>query len=107
LSPIRFAFDRTTLTPEAREQLDAFAGCLLATAVRIQLDGFCDPRGSAEYNRWLAWDRAAAVAAHLKGRGVPAKQLSTRFRNLTGPACPASSEACFADQRRVEATELR
>jgi len=104
LEPIYFAFDRTTLSAAAREALDSYAACLQSTAGSVRLEGQTDPRGAVEYNRWLAWDRAAAVSAYLQERGVPAKRLKARVGKVVDPEnCPASSEPCFARLRRVDA----
>jgi outer membrane protein OmpA-like peptidoglycan-associated protein len=106
LEPVFFAFDSVTLSANARGALDRFAACLGSAPLRVRLEGQCDPRGAAEYNRWLAWDRAAAVAAYLSGRGVPASRLKARVRDVGGPACEDGSEGCFAQLRRVEAVLL-
>lgn len=106
LAPIHFEFDRATLTPEARESLDRYLACLPAAGVRLRVEGHCDARGSDQYNQWLGWDRAAAVAAYLRGHGVPAKRVRTRFLGKSNPLCTESTAACHARNRRVEVARV-
>jgi len=103
LEPVRFGFDSSALPAEARPSLDRYAACLATTTSTIRLEGQSDPRGSVEYNRWLAWDRAAAVRAYLQGKGVPGRRLLARVSGTFDPACPEGSESCFAALRRVDA----
>jgi outer membrane protein OmpA-like peptidoglycan-associated protein len=103
LEPVRFGFDSSALPADAHPSLDRFAACLATTTVTIRLEGMSDPRGSVEYNRWLAWDRAAAVRVYLQERGVPERRLLARVSSAVDPGCPDGSEPCFAALRRVEA----
>jgi peptidoglycan-associated lipoprotein len=103
VAPIHFDFDRSTLTAEAREALDGFAACLQGSAVRVRLEGHCDARGTDEYNRWLAWDRAAAVRAHLVERGVTLGRMRIKYLGKSQPICDEATEACYARNRRVDA----
>lgn len=106
LQPIRFAFDRATLTPEARESLDGFVACLPAASVRLRVEGHCDTRGSDLYNQWLGWDRAAAVTAYLRERGVPARQVRTHYLGKSRPVCTEATSSCHALNRRVEVLRI-
>ena len=103
LEPVRFGFDSSALPAEARPSLDRYAACLATTTSTIRLEGQSDPRGSVEYNRWLAWDRAAAVRAYLQEQGVPGRRLLARVSGTVDPGCPEGSEDCFAALRRVDA----
>jgi OOP family OmpA-OmpF porin len=99
---VRFEFAKVVLTTEARAELGRFAACAAASRMAIRVEGHSDRRGSADYNRWLAWDRAAAVSAYLRERGVPDRRIRTRSAGAASPLCEESTEPCFARNRRVE-----
>jgi peptidoglycan-associated lipoprotein len=99
---IHFAFDRATLTSEALESLDRFMACLPTARAKLRVEGHCDARGGDQYNLWLGWERAAAVAAYLRERGVPARRVSTRYLGKASPVCAEATAACHARNRRVE-----
>jgi peptidoglycan-associated lipoprotein len=102
LAPVRFGFDKATLTAEARRALDAFAACVAPGASSLQVDGHCDVRGSAAYNMGLGERRAAAVASYLESHGVAAGRISTSSFGKSRPLCGERTEACHARNRRVE-----
>jgi outer membrane protein OmpA-like peptidoglycan-associated protein len=66
------------------------------------VEGHTDAVGTDEYNRWLAWDRAAAAAAYLRERGLAPGRVTTRFVGKGRPVCREATEACYARNRRVE-----
>lgn len=100
--PLRFEFDKASLTPEAREALDRFVACVAASLRKVRVEGHTDAVGTDEYNRWLAWDRAAAAAAYLRERGLAPGRVTTRFVGKGRPVCREATEACYARNRRVE-----
>jgi outer membrane protein OmpA-like peptidoglycan-associated protein len=102
LAPVRFGFDKATLTPEARRALDGFATCVAPGASSLQVDGHCDVRGSAAYNMALGERRAAAVARYLERLGVAPGRISTSSFGKSRPLCGERTEACHARNRRVE-----
>jgi len=64
---VTFDFDKSTLTADDRQQLDALAGSLQSTRHYIlELTGGTDSTGSAEYNYALSQKRADAVANYLQ-----------------------------------------
>jgi peptidoglycan-associated lipoprotein len=103
LEPVRFSFASIELTAGVQRELDAFAACLGGTTSAVRLEGHCDARGGVEFNQWLADERARAVAAYLKDRGVDAKRISTGYKGKASPLCTEESEPCHARNRRVEA----
>jgi outer membrane protein OmpA-like peptidoglycan-associated protein len=102
IPPLEFAFDSAALSGDARASLEGLAACVAATRARLRVEGHTDARGSRQYNAWLAWDRAAAVAAFLRSRGLPEGRVTTRFVGKARPLCADESEACYARNRRVE-----
>lgn len=66
LEDIRFAFDKTDLSPEYGQLLDALAGALVKYGnMRIELSGYADAKGNSAYNLKLSRLRADMVAARL------------------------------------------
>ena len=59
---IFFETDRSELSVEARQTLDALAPALLkAPDYQVNIEAFADDRGTVQYNLRLAADRAASV----------------------------------------------
>ena len=68
----------------------------------IRLEGHADERGSREYNIGLGERRAQAVRQMLLIQGVSADQISTVSFGEERPVGFGSSEADYAQNRRVE-----
>jgi len=99
---LRFGFDESALTPDARDRLEKVAGCLRARPVaRTVVTGHCDERGTTEYNLALGSRRAEAVRKYLIELGV-AGTLETVTMGKERPLCAESTEACWAQNRRAE-----
>lgn len=67
----------------------------------IILEGYCDERGTREYNIGLGSRRAAAVRNFLTLQGVNGDQIKTTSYGEAFPADPAHNEAAWAKNRRV------
>jgi outer membrane protein OmpA-like peptidoglycan-associated protein len=106
LSPVRFAFDSSTLSAESAASLDAFAACLAGSARPVRVEGHCDSHGPDVYNEWLGAQRAAAAARRLRERGVAPERITVRSMSAGSPTCADGTKACSARNRRVEATVL-
>lgn len=98
---VYFAFDQSDLDAAARATLDANAAWLNANGgVKVTIEGNADERGSREYNLALGQRRADAVRDFLTSRGVSADRIDTVSFGEEKPACKASGEACWAQNRR-------
>ena len=76
---IFFETDRSELSPEARQTLDALAPTLLqAPDYQVNIEAFTDDRGSEQYNLRLAADRAASVQNYLAAKGLIADKTSVQ-----------------------------
>jgi outer membrane protein OmpA-like peptidoglycan-associated protein len=73
---VEFAFNKATLTPKAKAELDAIAARAqgMPRAV-IELAGFTDPIGSPNYNLDLSRRRAWAVQRYLIDHNVPPRSI--------------------------------
>jgi len=104
LEKVYFDFDSYLLSPSAREALKKDADYLLKNipAVKVQVEGHCDERGSDEYNLALGEKRAKAALNYLVTLGVPAARLSFISYGKEKPADPGHDEAAWAKNRRAE-----
>ena len=73
-----FAFDSSALSENAEEILDTQVEWLKKHEnVNIIVQGYCDERGTREYNLALGERRANAVRDYLVAKGVAADRIST------------------------------
>jgi len=65
--PVHFEFDRSDIRTVDEVNLDRFAGVVSRyyPGVVVTVEGFADPAGSTEYNKWLSQQRADNVAAYI------------------------------------------
>jgi peptidoglycan-associated lipoprotein len=71
-----------------------------ATA-RVQIEGHCDERGTAEYNMALGAKRAQTAMDYLATLGIAANRLSTISYGEEVPLCKEQTEECWARNRRA------
>ncbi len=69
--------------------------------IRIQVEGHCDERGSAEYNLALGDRRATAAKDALVALGVPGDRLTTISYGKERPQCTEATEECYQKNRRA------
>jgi peptidoglycan-associated lipoprotein len=98
-----FDFDSFLLRAEDKPALEGHARLLAAQRdKRMSLEGHADERGGREYNLALGQKRAEAVARALELLGVNPNQVEPVSFGEERPADPASNEAAWAKNRRVE-----
>ena len=99
---IFFAFDRSDISPEARETLSRQADWLRRYPnVTVTIEGHCDERGTREYNLALGERRAQAAKNVLVASGIPASRISTISYGKERPAIVGSTEEAYAQNRRA------
>jgi len=97
-----FAFDRSDITPEARQILGRQADWLRRYPnVTVTVEGHCDERGTREYNLALGERRAQAVKNVLVASGISGSRVSTISYGKERPAVVGSSEESYAQNRRA------
>ena len=102
LKDIGFNFDSADLSETARATLKANAEWLKANpSARVQIEGHCDERGTAEYNMALGAKRAQAAMDYLSTLGVAANRLSTISYGEEIPVCKEHNEDCWVKNRRA------
>ncbi len=108
LQRVHFAFDSTTLLPEARSSLQAAAEHLIANPnISLFLDGHTDLRGTTEYNVALGDRRAQTVLDYLVRLGIDPARLQTVTFGPTRPLRDGSDPTAHAFNRRVEFRVMR
>ena len=102
LQTVYFDFDSAVLRPDALATLDKNAAKLRARGGDglIQIAGYCDERGTQEYNLALGERRALAVREYLIKMGVPGSRMITISYGEEVPANPGHDESAWAQNRR-------
>ena len=99
---IYFALDRFAVAPAERPKLQAVIKWLTENADKnLVLVGYCDWRGTAEYNLGLGDRRANAVKRYLESLGVKTERLETLSKGST-EAKQTGGESQWAKDRRVD-----
>jgi len=101
-----FDYDQHTLRNDAISTLAADSK-ELATILqqypgyKLKIEGYCDERGSSEYNVALGDARAKAAKDYLVNAGVAASQLDTVSFGKEQQVCTEHEESCWQKNRRV------
>ena len=108
LNRINFDFDQYTLTPAATAVLAANAAYMQSNpTIKVRIEGYCDERGSDEYNLALGERRAQAAMNYLVSLGVAKDRLSTISYGEEMPLDPGHNEEAWAKNRRDEFKVVR
>lgn len=100
---ILFGFDSSTLSAEAKANLDKMITVFSTYPdTDIEIQGHTDNTGAAAYNQTLSEKRAKAVYDYLIAKGVAPARLKVVGYGLTSPKYPNDTEANRALNRRVE-----
>ena len=98
-----FRTDEAVVADTTGVRLATLAGTLARMSdVRVQLDGYADERGNAEYNQALSERRASTVANYLVMRGVSAARVRSQGFGETMPIADNETIEGRARNRRVE-----
>ena len=102
LKDIRFDFDKYDIRPQDTEILKDNAALLRQYPnVKVQIEGHCDERGTAEYNLALGERRANSTMRYLLSIGISADRLSTISYGEEKPLDPGHNEEAWANNRRA------
>ncbi|WP_291327916.1 peptidoglycan-associated lipoprotein Pal [Desulfovibrio sp. UCD-KL4C] len=100
---IHFDFDSFEIKPEYRPLLQTKAELLKKYPnITIVIEGFCDDRGTEEYNLALGERRARAAYEFLILLGVAPERLSIVSFGEENPIDPAQNETAWEMNRRVQ-----
>lgn len=100
---IRFDTNKSTLTPQAQENLDKLFPILNGNPdTDIQIFGYTDSTGSTDYNLTLSQKRAAAVKGYLTSKGLRSKRFKTFGYGVADPIASNETADGRSQNRRVE-----
>ncbi len=102
---INFDTGKATISADSTALLDSLAAVAgKCAAFKIEVGGHTDARGKAEANKALSQSRAAAVEEYLKGKGVPATQMTAAGYGEEKLLDKGDTDAAHAQNRRIEFT---
>jgi outer membrane protein OmpA-like peptidoglycan-associated protein len=104
---IQFDFDSARIRPESLVALGNLAAALGSAALlpsKFVIEGHTDAKGSAEYNRKLSDQRAAAVKDLLVAKGIDGARLVSVGKGSSELANASAPQA--AENRRVKIVNL-
>jgi peptidoglycan-associated lipoprotein len=100
---IFFDYDSYDLRPDAASSVAQAAAYLSAhPSIKVVIGGYCDDRGSAEYNLALGENRANAARTALVSAGVPASRLRVISYGKEKQFCTEEDESCWQQNRRAQ-----
>ncbi|MGH9455372.1 MAG: peptidoglycan-associated lipoprotein Pal [Terriglobia bacterium] len=101
LQDIYFDFNQSTLRPEAEQTLTQNASYLKGHPdAKVRIEGYCDQRGSEEYNLGLGDRRATAAKNYLANLGISADRVATLSYGKDKPFCTETTDECYQQNRR-------
>ena len=99
---IFFDYDADAIRTDAESTLSKDASYLVSHAdVKVVIGGYCDERGSDEYNLALGQRRADSTKTALVAAGVAASRIRVISYGKEKPFCSESNEACWQQNRRA------
>ena len=97
-----FAYDKYDVLSSDANILSQDAAFLKAhPEIKVVIGGYCDERGSDEYNLALGQNRAAAALKALINSGVDAKRIRVVSYGKEKPFCNDNTESCWQQNRRA------
>jgi peptidoglycan-associated lipoprotein len=105
-----FDYDKHDIRPDAQKTLMEDSHSLAEIlkdypTYKLTVEGYCDERGSEEYNMALGDARAKQAKEYLVTLGLPANQLKTVSYGKNRPVCTNENEACWQKNRRAHITQ--
>lgn len=98
-----FDYDSFDLRPDAQTSVAQAAAYLTANpAIRIVIGGYCDDRGSAEYNLALGENRANSAKTALVAAGVAPGRIRVVSYGKEKQFCTEENETCWQQNRRAQ-----
>jgi len=102
IQDIFYDYDDYNLRTEAQSTLARDAAYLVSHPnIKVVIGGYCDERGSNEYNLALGQNRADAAKNALVTAGVAANRIRVISYGKEKPFCMESNEDCWQQNRRA------
>ena len=103
VADIFFDYDSYALRPEGEASATKAASYLVSHPdIKIVIGGYCDDRGSAEYNLALGENRANAAKTALVNAGVAANRIRVVSYGKEKQFCTDDTEECWQQNRRAQ-----
>ncbi|MDO8804877.1 MAG: OmpA family protein [Elusimicrobiota bacterium] len=103
IRPVYFDFDGYGLPEELRKTLQNNAAILKTHKEwLVVVEGYCDSRGTTEYNLALGQKRAKEVRDYYTRLGVPESSIGAISYGKEKPSCEEETDACWANNRRAD-----
>jgi peptidoglycan-associated lipoprotein len=100
-----FDYDSFDINASSQTAVNQAANYLVQhPAIRILIGGYCDERGSAEYNLALGENRANAAKTALVSAGIAATRIRTVSYGKEKQFCTEATESCWQQNRRAQFT---
>ncbi|QNI35494.1 peptidoglycan-associated lipoprotein Pal [Edaphobacter albus] len=100
---IFFDYDSYDVRPDAQASIPAAASYLNAhPAIKVVIGGYCDERGSAEYNLALGENRANSAKTALVNAGVSGSRIRVISYGKEKQFCTEQNESCWQQNRRAQ-----
>ncbi len=100
---ILFDFNKSSLKPEAKKELDKFTADMADMPLaNINVYGHTDNVGSEAANQKVSNQRADAVASYLQKKGIAKERITSEGLSFNFPVADNDTEAGRAQNRRVE-----
>ena len=107
LKDIYFGYDKYEIRREDEGILKENAAFLKKNPkMKIQIEGHCDERGTAEYNLALGERRANHTKKYLVSLGITSDRISTISYGEERPLDPSDNEEAWAKNRRAHIVVL-
>jgi outer membrane protein OmpA-like peptidoglycan-associated protein len=98
-----FDTNSSYIKSEAHPLLDEVATILEKNPqIKVEIQGYADNTGTAEYNQWLSERRAKRVMDYLVSKGIARERLQAKGYGSTRPVASNATEEGRAQNRRVE-----
>ena len=103
VKPVFFDYDAYTIRSDAQTTITQNASFLQSHPnAKILIAGYCDDRGSAEYNLALGQNRANAAKTALVQAGVDGSRIRTISYGKEKQFCTEQNESCWQQNRRAQ-----
>ena len=103
VKPIFFDYDSYSVRPDAQTVISQDVSFLQSHPnAKILIAGYCDDRGSAEYNLALGQNRANSAKTALTQAGVDASRIRTISYGKEKQFCTEQNETCWQQNRRAQ-----
>ncbi len=103
VKPVFFDYDSYSVRPDAQQAITQDASFLQSHPnAKILIAGYCDDRGSAEYNLALGQNRANSAKTALTQAGVDASRIRTISYGKEKQFCTEENESCWQQNRRAQ-----